>query len=64
MAEFSQIMDVFEPRWVSYLQQFAVEYEAAVHRIRSSWIPATVPDELWRDLYRMAEMVERDIALM
>lgn len=64
MAEFDVIIKACEPGWVRAQEEYALGYEETRHRIRASWIPFSVNDDQWIDLYVMAESVEQDIALI
>lgn len=64
MTEFMEIIQACEPSWIRAQQEYALGYEETRHRIRASWIPFSVDDDQWIDLYVMAESVEQDIALI
>ncbi|GIH81452.1 hypothetical protein [Planobispora longispora] len=64
MLGFDAIVQGVDPRWVRELRMFALQYEEERHKVRSSWIPDSVDDETWFELYLMATAVEQDIALI
>ncbi|WP_449064126.1 hypothetical protein [Planomonospora algeriensis] len=64
MPDFDVIVQKVDPRWIRELRVFALQYEEERHQVRSSWIPSSVDDETWFELYLTATSVEQDIALI
>ncbi|GGS86220.1 hypothetical protein GCM10010156_50940 [Planobispora rosea] len=64
MPGFDVIAQGVDPRWVRELRMFALQYEEERHKVRASWIPDSVDDETWFELYLTATSVEQDIALI
>lgn len=65
MSYFEHIVTEVDPDWMTLQREYACRYEETRNRLRASWIPGTIDDdELWMDLFVMAEQVEQDIALL